>query len=76
MKLDLNVVLKLHKFQYPYGHSEIPTAVGYQTVFCHRIEFQYPYGHSEIPTHWPIWARGACTCVGVSIPLRAFGDSD
>ena len=37
-------------------------------------EFQCPFGHSGILTHPP--GTAAMSCLTVSMPFRAFGDSD
>ena len=60
-------------FQCPFGHSGILTRKMESPIKIYR-EFQCPFGHSGILTSAAAQQRGDQE--GVSMPFRAFGDSD
>ena len=62
-------------FQCPFGHSGILTDVPWAGVRALRPRFQCPFGHSGILTPGGRGFRPQGV-LGVSMPFRAFGDSD
>ena len=61
-------------FQCPFGHSGILTWGGVD-LQGQAPRFQCPFGHSGILTCFGLAAQRACG-PSVSMPFRAFGDSD
>ena len=67
-------VCRLIPFQCPSGHFLIQTKSAFTCRVCHGVLFQCPSGHFLIQTHTQY--DRACSCNWVSMPVRAFLDSD